>query len=268
MAVDHLGVGESSQHDAERLAYTPVAAASQAAETEVRQKLAAGTLIEGLPPVEDPVTVGIGQSMGGALTIVQQGRFHCYDGIGVLGYSPLRTHPPTEPGTPPLGLPWVPRDTRPSDGVFTNGFALALSLENGGEHTGTMAWGFHYDDVAAEVVQRDMEDYPMRGGNLPGMGFGRHPHDGGAVVGDAGRRAGRSGGGAGAGARRSGRARRAGRPARRDPGLRVVAQRGLLRVPAHGPHAQLRRDSPLFWQRIQTWADWVRDWKTAGAARR
>ena len=48
VSVDHLGVGDSSQHDPERLTYTPVVAASQAAETEVRQKLAAGTLVDGL----------------------------------------------------------------------------------------------------------------------------------------------------------------------------------------------------------------------------
>ena len=30
-----------------------------------------------------------------------------------------------------------------------------------------MAWGFHYDDVAAEVVSRDMEGYPLRGGDMP-----------------------------------------------------------------------------------------------------
>ena len=191
----------------------------------------------------DPVTIGIGQSMGGALTIVQQGRFHCYDGIGVLGYSPLRTHPPTEPGTPPLGLPWVGRDTVPSDGVFTNGFALALSLESAGEHTGTMAWGFHYDDVAPEVVARDMEGYPLRGGHLPGWGSAGIPMTvalwsvtpGGAL--------------AEAAAVRSPVLVALGErdvlvdPRRRDPGLRVVAQRGLLRVPAHGAHAQLRWDA-------------------------
>ena len=49
VSVDHLGVGDSSLHDSERLTYTPVVAASQAAETEVLQKLAAGTLIDGLP---------------------------------------------------------------------------------------------------------------------------------------------------------------------------------------------------------------------------
>ena len=107
VALDHLGVGESSLHDSDRLSFVPIVAAAQAAEAEVRQKLAAGTLIDGLGPVRNPVTVGIGQSMGGAFTIVQQGRHHCYDGVGVLGFSPLHTLPPTRPGTPPLALPWV-----------------------------------------------------------------------------------------------------------------------------------------------------------------
>ena len=98
VSVDHLGVGDSSLHDPERLSYTPVVAASQAAEADVLQKLAAGTLIDGLPKVERPLTIGIGQSMGGCLTVVQQGRYHGYDGIGVLGYSVLHTHPPTAPG--------------------------------------------------------------------------------------------------------------------------------------------------------------------------
>ena len=44
VSVDHLGVGDSSLHDPERLSYTPVVAASQAAEADVLQKLAAGTL--------------------------------------------------------------------------------------------------------------------------------------------------------------------------------------------------------------------------------
>ena len=119
VSVDHLGVGDSSLHDPERLSYTPVVAASQAAEADVVQKLAAGTLMDGLPKVERPLTIGIGQSMGGCLTVVQQGRYHCYDGIGVLGYSVLHTYPPTAPGTPPIVMPWVPRDALPSDGIFT-----------------------------------------------------------------------------------------------------------------------------------------------------
>ena len=124
VSLDHLGVGDSSLHDPERLSYTPVVAASQAAEADVLQKLAAGTLIDGFPKVERPVTIGIGQSMGGALLAVQQGRYHCYDGIGVLGYSAVHLHPPTAPGTPPMAKPWILRDTMPSDGVVTNGPAV------------------------------------------------------------------------------------------------------------------------------------------------
>jgi hypothetical protein len=267
VSVDHLGVGESSQHDAERLAYTPVAAASQAAETEVRQKLAAGTLMDGLAPVRDPITIGIGQSMGGALTIVQQGRFHCYDGIGVLGYSPLRTHPPAEPGTAPVGLPWLGRDTMPSDGVFTNGFALALSLESAGEHTGTMAWGFHYDDIAPELVSRDMEGYPLRGGDMPGWGSAGIPMTvalwsvtpGGALAEAA---------------------------AVRTPVLVALGERDVLVDPRGETRAYESSPSvdffvcprmahmhnfagtrELFWRRIETWADWVRDWTAAETAK-
>jgi alpha-beta hydrolase superfamily lysophospholipase len=177
VSVDHLGVGQSSQHDSERLTFSSVVGASLAAESDVRQKLAAGTLIDGLGPIEPAATIGIGQSMGGSLTIVQQGRHHCYDGIGVLGYSPQRTVPPTAPGTAPLTLPWVPRDTDPAAGVITNAPALA---EMGGagfasDDISVLAWGFHYDDVDPDVVRRDLDDYPARHGAVPPWGSSTVP---------------------------------------------------------------------------------------------
>ncbi len=181
VSVDHLGVGESSLHDPDRLTFAPVIAASEAAEAVVRQKLAAGTLIDGLAPVTDPLTIGIGQSMGGAFTIVQQGRYHAYDGVGVLGYSPLRTQPPAAPGRPPLALPWVPRDTPPAAGVFTNAPALAQApaeaqAPDGAEaEVSPMAWGFHYDDIEQEVVRRDLDDYPARHGRVPPWGSATIP---------------------------------------------------------------------------------------------
>ena len=39
----------------------------------------------------DPAVLGIGQSMGGCLTVVQQARHESYDGVGVLGYSAIHT---------------------------------------------------------------------------------------------------------------------------------------------------------------------------------
>jgi pimeloyl-ACP methyl ester carboxylesterase len=262
VAVDHLGVGDSSQHDPGRIAFSWVAAASEAAESEVRQKLAAGTLLDGLGKVdmEHAVTIGIGQSMGGSLTIVQQGRYHGYDGIGVLGYSPLRTQPPTAPGTAPLPLPWVPRDTGPAEGVITNAPALA---ELGGagfasDDLSALAWGFHYDDVDPEVVRRDLEDYPARHGDVPPWGSATVPLtvalwclSPGAVLAEA--------------------------AAIRCPVLVALGERDVLVDPRGEVRAYESASSvdffvcprmahmhnfagtrELFWRRLETWAEWVR----------
>jgi alpha-beta hydrolase superfamily lysophospholipase len=262
VSVDHLGVGDSSQHP-ERLTFAPVVAASAAAEAEVLRRLAAGTVIDGLGPVENPLRIGIGQSMGGCLTVVQQGRFHGYDGIGVLGYGVLHTLPPTAPGTPPLALPWVPRDASPEAGVFTNGPALARLTPADSPAAGAMAWGFHYDDVDAAVVARDMDDYPARHGEVPPWGSATLPSplilwcvSPGAVLPEA--------------------------AAIEAPVLLALGERDVLTDPRGEVRAYQSARSvdffvcprmahmhnfagtrELFWRRIETWADWVRAAKAA-----
>jgi alpha-beta hydrolase superfamily lysophospholipase len=177
VSVDHLGVGESSQHGPDALGFGPVVAASGAAEADVLQQLAAGTLMEGLGKVDvgRAVKVGLGQSMGGCLTVVQQGRCHSYDGIGVLGYGVLGTLPPTAPGTPPLVLPWMPRDAALAEGVITNAPTLAALDPATSPGTDAMAWGFHFDDIEAAIVARDLEDYPARRGEMPPWGSATIP---------------------------------------------------------------------------------------------
>lgn len=49
--------------------------------------------------------LGIDQSIGGCLTAAQQGRYHCYDRIGVLGFSTVHTHPPVPQGETPIVRP-------------------------------------------------------------------------------------------------------------------------------------------------------------------
>ena len=110
VALDHLGVGDSSLHAPDKLPFVPVIAGNHAAEQEVLRRLAEGTLAPGFPKVANPLKLGIGQSMGGYATILQQGRYHGYDGIGVLGYSAIHTHPPVRPGEPPIVKPLIPRD--------------------------------------------------------------------------------------------------------------------------------------------------------------
>jgi pimeloyl-ACP methyl ester carboxylesterase len=178
VSVDHLGVGASSTyHDPSRLDYTTVASASQTAEQDVLARLAAGTLVEDFPAVTTPVLLGIGQSMGGCLTVIQQGRYHCYDGIGVLGYSGVHTHPPVAPGATPIVVPWVPRDTSLESGVMVNMPALtrAQDMAETAAMGRAMAWGFHYDDVDQEIVDRDLEDFPNRNGHVPPWGSATIP---------------------------------------------------------------------------------------------
>jgi alpha-beta hydrolase superfamily lysophospholipase len=265
VSVDHLGVGDSSQHP-DRLTFGPVVAASEAAEADVAQKLAAGTLIEGLGKVESPVRIGIGQSMGGCLTVVQQGRFHGYDGVGVLGFGVLQTLPPMPPGTPALVLPWVPRDARLEDGVFTNGPALARLAAADAPAADGMAWGFHYDDVDPAVVARDMDDYPARQGDLPPWGSATIPSPlvlwcvaPGSVLPEA--------------------------AAIEVPVLLAMGERDVLTDPRGEVRAYMSADSvdlfvcprmahmhnfagtrELFWRRIETWGEWVRAAKAGASA--
>ena len=55
----------------------------------VRESLAQGTLVDALPPVADPTIIGIGQSLGGFITMIQQGKYGDYPAVGIFGASPL-----------------------------------------------------------------------------------------------------------------------------------------------------------------------------------
>ena len=258
VSVDHLGVGCSSMHGPDALGFGPVAAASEAAEAEVLAKLADGTLIEGFDKVEHPVKIGIGQSMGGCLTVVQQGRFHGYDGVGVLGFGVLGTLPPTAPGTPDLVLPWMPRTVAAEEAVVTNAPALAAVGAGVGVGTDAMAWGFHFDDIDPAVVARDMEDYPARKGEIPPWGSATIPSPlvlwcvaPGAVLSEAAAIT---------------------APVLVAMGERdvLVDPRGEVRAYASSPSVDLYVCPKMahmhnfagtreeFWSRIETWGDWVR----------
>lgn len=268
VSVDHLGVGESSLHGPDALGFGPVAAASESAEADVLEKLAAGTLIEGLGKVERPVKIGIGQSMGGCLTVVQQGRFHGYDGVGVLGYGVLGTLPPTAPGTPDLVLPWMPRNAAAAETVVTNTPALAAAAGAWAvPDVGGIAWGFHFDDIDPAVVARDVEDFPARKGDLPPWASATIPSPlvlwcvapGGVLAEAAAITA----------------------PVLVAMGERdvVVDPRGEVRAYASSPSVDLYVCPRMahmhnfagtreeFWARIETWGEWVRALREARAER-
>jgi pimeloyl-ACP methyl ester carboxylesterase len=165
VALDNLGSGESSLHPSDLLDFGNVTRAALAAEQEVLLRLANGILAPGYPPVLQPVRIGIGQSTGGSLAIVQQARHGCYDGIAALGFSAVHSHPATPPGELPIVTPWFSRDIPPDQpGGILNAAAVAAASKRGAEAVqsaawNSLAWGFHYDDVPPEVVEQDLAHY-------------------------------------------------------------------------------------------------------------
>ncbi len=167
VAVDHLGSGGSSHHDPKRTAsYATVVGASAAAEQEVLDRLRSGTLAPGFPALTDPLVLGIGQSMGACLTVVQQAHHRSYDGIGVLGYSALNLRPPTPPGRPPCVLPWRLRDA-PS--TVVNEPAIAGDTRTGLAHFQDAAWSFFADDVDRSAVRLGDPTAPWVSTRIPSL---------------------------------------------------------------------------------------------------
>ncbi len=169
VATDNLGSGDSSQHAPDLLTFANCTAAAAAAEEEVLLRLANGVLAPDLPPVLQPVRIGIGQATGGSLAVIQQARYRSYDGVGLLGFSAVHNHPATAPGEPPVVTPWFSRDLSPDrPGGILNASALSLLTPETVQHAAwaALAWSFHYDDVPADVVEQDLMHYEgivMRG---------------------------------------------------------------------------------------------------------
>ncbi|MFC9838398.1 alpha/beta hydrolase [Rhodococcus sp. NPDC127530] len=168
VAVDHLAAGESSQPQSpEKLTYEVLVAANQATVENISELLSSGTLTAGFGPVSDPCTIGVGQSLGGAVLVLHQGQRKAFDGVGVLGWSGKHSSVWMPPGSPHVPRPYIPRGTNvgelshevhtsamPEMALCADGFPLCTP-------------GFHYDDEPADIVAVDMIDFPARRGELP-----------------------------------------------------------------------------------------------------
>ncbi|WP_028066596.1 alpha/beta fold hydrolase [Solirubrobacter soli] len=88
VATDHLGVGESSRPaDVDAVALESMAAACAAFTSELRHRLAAGTLSERLAPGLSLPVIGVGHSLGGCICVFAQAAHDCYDAIANLGFT-------------------------------------------------------------------------------------------------------------------------------------------------------------------------------------
>lgn len=131
---DHLGVGESSQPDPESLTFEVLADANQETVEWVVDHL----------DLAGPV-VGMGQSMGGCLLVVQQARHQVFDAIAILGFSAVHTVLPLPEG----GLDIPPGLSMEESILLT---------------TKALSYAFHYSDVPQEIVQEDIAGFPLRTG--------------------------------------------------------------------------------------------------------
>lgn len=88
VSIDHLGVGDSTRPK-DGFALTPdvLAAANGEATRQIVEGLKTGSLLFDLAPLHDLVTIGVGHSMGGLLTAIQQAKYAQHAGVVLLGFS-------------------------------------------------------------------------------------------------------------------------------------------------------------------------------------
>jgi alpha-beta hydrolase superfamily lysophospholipase len=145
IACDHLGVGESSMPDLNRLTMEQLAAANHATVESILQRLRAGTLAKDVDPIQPGHVSGMGQSMGGCLLTVQQARHRTFDAVAILGWSGHQTVLPVPAGAAPLPLPGVKRGADPS--TYPPRTYTAADLR----------YAYHWEDVPDSIAMHDTE---------------------------------------------------------------------------------------------------------------
>lgn len=88
VAIDHLGIGASSI-PGDGFALTPetMVAANTRAVQQIQQALREGSVVEGYLALPGVRSIGVGHSMGGMLTALQQAERRTFEAIAVLGFS-------------------------------------------------------------------------------------------------------------------------------------------------------------------------------------
>jgi alpha-beta hydrolase superfamily lysophospholipase len=143
VACDHLGVGDSSRPEPTALTIESLAAANDATVRALTARLGETRVA---------ARIGIGQSMGGCLTIAAQGHHRTFDGIAILGFSAIHTVLPTRDG----------HSTQPD--VARGSLDVDLETSSALIGSDTFRYAFFWDDVAADLVEQDLAGYPLREG--------------------------------------------------------------------------------------------------------
>lgn len=167
IAIDHVGVGNSTIPDLSRITFETLAATHNDCVRQITEALQAGTFADGYPIVKPLFKVGMGQSMGGGVTILAQGRYATFDAIAPCGVSaihtvlPQRTQQACEYGKARF------------DAVAEGKARSHLETDHEGiDYT----YAFHWEDVPQDILYEDMKGgYPIRD-TAPEFGSLTIPH--------------------------------------------------------------------------------------------
>lgn len=166
-AIDSLGVGDSSLLDPSMLTFEVMAAANSAATKKIVAMLRYSSLMaNSVAPLEVPYVIGVGQSMGGCVSIVSQATHQTFDALAVLGYSASHTVLPSPDGG--VRVTPIARGRTDQDAITSE------ATEIGDVHV--FAWSFHYDDVDPDIYTEDLRGgYPFRTESVPAWGSATIP---------------------------------------------------------------------------------------------
>lgn len=169
VACDPVGVGASSLPDPVSIDFDLLGDSYDAAVREICKKLRAGSLIPDRGPIESLTRIGIGQSMGGIVTILAQGRRSTFDGIGILGASAIHTVLPQRDAHA--------RAASIAGHVQPRGSAVDIdSVARSSRSIADFVYPFHFEDVPQDVLQADIGGgYPLRRPPVPPFGSATIP---------------------------------------------------------------------------------------------
>jgi pimeloyl-ACP methyl ester carboxylesterase len=155
IAIDHLGVGESSIPDLSRISFQMLAATHDSCVRQIAAMIETGGLDPAFPACPGLFRMGMGQSMGGGVTILAQGRFATFDAIAPCGVSAIHT------ALPQRDVDAFEEGKRRFEEV-TVGDASHSHLTTA--HEGVdYVYPFHWEDVPADILVADMAGgYPIR----------------------------------------------------------------------------------------------------------
>lgn len=156
VTVDHLGVGESTVPALSQLTLEMMAAAYACAVKELAARLREGRVDASLAPMPNLFLVGMGQSLGGAISVLTQGGHAVFDAIAPLGYSVVHT-----------ALPQPSQEdyerTKTAFMAYADRPPADISIEESSSHVMDFRYPFHWEDVPADIIEADMgSGYPLR----------------------------------------------------------------------------------------------------------